>query len=354
LARPDFRSQAAQRLAAERIGHTPALIDLLRPDEPGTVREVRQLPIGRISSNPNQPRQRFDEEALQDLAASIREHGILQPVLVRPRADGHFQLVAGERRWRAARIAGLEDVPAIVENIDDEAALEISIIENLQREDISPLEEAEMFELMTTRHGYSLRKLAQKLGKDKGYIENRLRLAEAPPEVRDLVAIRRDTLSAAYELMKVQDPRLRKRLANQVASGQLSLVKLRQRIEGRPTRPAPDESAAEGVLPFDGLAPEAQPGTADAAAEAPAADVPSASLEGATPDIDRATELLAQAVNELTAALREDPALGEASSAERQIFAKSLTLTKIKLENAIAVVRSMGGPRASGGNLDRG
>ena len=204
MARPDFRTQASQRLAAERTEHTPALIDLLRPDEHGEVTEVRHLPIGRISSNPDQPRQHFDEEALQDLAASIREHGILQPVLVRPRADGHFQLVAGERRWRAARIAGLMEIPAIVEHIDDEAALEIAIIENLQREDISPLEEAEMFDRMTSQHGYSLRKLAQKLGKDKGYIENRLRLADAPPEVRQLVSVRSDTLSAAYELMKVE------------------------------------------------------------------------------------------------------------------------------------------------------
>ena len=158
---------------------------------------------------------------------------------MRPRADGHFQLIAGERRWRAARIAGLREIPAIVEAFDDEAALEIAIIENLQREDISPLEEAEMFERMTTQHGYSLRKLAQKLGKDKGYIENRLRLADAPAEVRELVATRSDTLSAAYELMKVSDPRTRRRLAAQVATGELSLAKLRQRIQGRAPVPAP-------------------------------------------------------------------------------------------------------------------
>jgi ParB family chromosome partitioning protein len=360
LARPDFRSQAAQRLAAERIGHTPALIDLIRPDESGETTEVRRLPIGRISSNPNQPRQRFDEEALQDLAASIREHGVLQPVLVRPRADGHFQLVAGERRWRAARLAGLQEVPAIVESIADDAALEISIIENLQREDISPLEEAEMFERMTTRHGYSLRKLAQKLGKDKGYIENRLRLAAAPSEVRDLVAVRRDTLSAAYELMKVSDPRTRRRLATQVANGELSLVKLRQRIEGKPARAGADAAssaedrdlAAEavlGVVAVDGDAAEV-----DEASVASGAPAPDSTIAGnaSSMGLDQATELLADAVNELTAALRADPALDEASSAERQLFAKSLTLTKIKLENAIAVVRSVGGPRRPGGGFE--
>ncbi len=348
MARPDFRSQAAQRLASERTGHTPALLDLLRPDESGEVTEVRKLPIGRISSNPNQPRQRFDEEALQDLAASIREHGILQPILVRPRADGHFQLVAGERRWRAAKLAGLQEVPAIVENIDDEASLEISIIENLQREDISPLEEAEMFERMTTRHGYSLRKLAQKLGKDKGYIENRLRLADAPAEVRDLVSVRRDTLSAAYELMKVSDPRTRRRLAGQVANGELSLVKLRQRIEGRPARPEQEAVSAADDMLAD--VPEPEPAAEAVEGTSPAAETGAADMSAL--DLDQATEHLAQAVNELTAALRADPALGDASSSERQLYAKSLTLTKIKLENAIAVVRSIGGPRRPGGGFE--
>jgi len=365
LARPDFRTQAAQRLAGERTEHTPALIDLLQPDEQTAVTEVRHLAISRISSNPNQPRQRFDEEALQDLAASIREHGILQPVLVRPRADGHFQLVAGERRWRAARLAGLTQIPAIVEHIDDEAALEITIIENLQREDISPLEEAEMFERMTTRHGYSLRKLAQKLGKDKGYIENRLRLADAPPEVRELVAARSDTLSAAYELMKVSDARKRRRLAAQVASGELSLVKLRQRIEGRPPLQAAGpaavaaDTAAELPAEEEAVAAPAdsQMAPSELAAVGPAVGgaIPGGTAApslvamvgepgAASVDIDMATEHLSKAVTELANALLTDESLAEASTSERQQFAKYLTIAKIKLENAIAVIRS-GAPR---------
>jgi ParB/RepB/Spo0J family partition protein len=386
LARPDFRSQAARRLAAERVEHTPALIDLLRPDEHGTVTEVHHLPIGRISSDPEQPRQRFDEGALQDLAASIREHGILQPILVRPRADGHFQLIAGERRWRAARMAGLTEVPAIVELIDDEAALEIAIIENLQREDISPLEEADLFERMTTRHGYSLRKLAQKLGKDKGYIENRLRLADAPPEVRELVAARSDTLSAAYELMKVSDPRKRRRLAAQVATGELSLVKLRQRIEGRRPTAAPETALGEPpehgppehplgeppetsadedddallrvmvAVPVEAAGePSKEVADVEAQTTAPARSLaPMTQADGAASDIGRATEHLASAVNELADALRWDTSLSVATSADRQQFAKYLTVAKIKLENAIAVVRA-GGPRGpAGGAADMG
>jgi ParB family chromosome partitioning protein len=343
LARPDFRSQAAQRLATERTGYTPALIDLLKPDEPGDVTDVRRIPLERISSNPNQPRQYFDEDALQDLAASIREHGVLQPVLVRSRADGHFQIIAGERRWRAARIAGLTEMPVIVEQIDDEAALEIAIIENLQREDISPLEEADMFERMTGEHGYSLRKLATKLGKDKGYVENRLRLADAPPEVRELVSIRSDTLSHAYELMKVDDPRKRRRLAKQVAAGELTLVKLRQRIEGKP-RPEPEPGAVPGADDADAAeAPEMELVAVDVEAEGPAVDA----VEGV--DIDQATEHLSAAVNELTDALLTDMALVQASSMERQQFAKYLTIARIKLDNAIAVVRSGEAREAVGG-----
>ncbi len=124
----------------------------------------------------------------------------------------------------------------MIEEIDDDTALEIAIIENLQREDLSPLDEATMYDRMIKDHGYSIRRLAQKLGKDKGYLENRLRLADAPTEIRQLVSLRKDTLSHAYELMKVEDPKKRRRLAAQVASGELSLVKLREKIEGRRTR----------------------------------------------------------------------------------------------------------------------
>jgi ParB family chromosome partitioning protein len=325
LARPDFRSQAAARLASERTEYTPAIIDLLKPNDPADVTDVRRMPVDRIYSNPDQPRQHFDDEALQDLASSIREHGVLQPVLVRPRADGHYQIIAGERRWRAAKIAGLTKIPVIVEQIDDEAALEIAIIENLQREDISPLEEADMFDRMTGEHGYSLRKLATKLGKDKGYLENRLRLVDAPEEVRELVSVRRDTLSHAYELMKVEDPRKRRRLAKQVAAGELSLVKLRQRIEGKQEpEPTPEPVVAEALeAEPDYVAVPIEP-------EGPAVDAVT---------IDEASVHLGAAVSELVDALMTDAALGEASSAERQQFAKHLTIAKIKLENAIAVVR---------------
>ena len=137
-----------------------------------------------------------------------------------------YELIAGERRWRASRLAQRETIPAIVVEFDDETALEVSIIENLQREDVSPLEEAAMFRKMTDL-GYSVRQLAQKIGKDKGYVENRMRLADAPPEIRELVSVRKDTISHAYELMRISDERTRRRLAKKVAAGELTLAKLR-------------------------------------------------------------------------------------------------------------------------------
>ena len=245
MARTDFRAAAARRLSEER-DLSPAIVSLLSPEQTHRNKGVKIVPLDKIEPNPQNPRLAINEEALGELAASIREHGVLQPVLVRPLEDGRFQLIAGERRWRASKLAEQAAIPAIVEDIDDDTALEIAIIENLQREDISPLDEAVLYDRMVREHGYSIRKLAEKLGKDKGYLENRLRLADAPPEIRELVSLRKDTLSHAYELMKVEDPKKRRRLAEQVGRNELSLVKLRERIEGRRPRVAADADAARG------------------------------------------------------------------------------------------------------------
>jgi len=328
LPRPDFRSQASRLLSEERE-LSPAIISLLSPEGTSKSHGVRNVPIDRIDANPNQPRLTFDEDALNELAASITEHGVLQPILVRPRTDGRYQLVAGERRWRASKIAGQPEIPALIEDIDDDTALEIAIIENLQREDLSPLDEALIYERMTSEHGYSLRKLAQKLGKDKGYIENRLRLADAPSEIKQLVSLRKDTLSHAYELLKVEDPKKRRRLAEQVARGELSLVKLRERIEGRP-----------------------RPASADGDTTAAEPEAPEPEDEDIYPDVEAAPRLtgddalvvakahLADALEELSDVLRVQQALASATSTDRQNLTKYLTIAKLKLENAIAVVRA--------------
>ncbi len=329
MARPDFRAAAARRLSEERE-LPPAIVSLLSPETTHRSTGVKVIPVDRIESNPEQPRLAFDEATLEELAASIREHGVLQPILVRPIGENHFQLIAGERRWRASRIAGMPSIPALVEDIDDDTALEISIIENLQREDISPLDEAAMYDRMIKDHGYSIRKLAEKLGKDKGYLENRLRLADAPPEVRELVSLRKDTLSHAYELMKVSDPRKRKKLADQVARNELSLVKLRERIEGRPARPAVDAS----------VEPEAEAGTTE-----PELETEDWTAHRGTADEIRddslvvAKQQLNAAVEDLLDVIRNPEVLAAIGSTDRSNLAKYLTIAKLRLENAIAVVR---------------
>jgi len=338
LARTDFRAAAAQRLSEERE-LSPAIISLLSNDRQGRAHGgVRNIPVAQIEPNPEQPRLSFDETSLQELAASIREHGVLQPILVRPLDAGGYQLIAGERRWRASQAAGRATIPALVEEIDDDTALEISIIENLQREDLSPLDEAAMYDRMVREHGYSVRKLAQKLGKDKGYLENRLRLADAPPEVRELVSLRKDTLSHAYELMKVDDPKKRRRLAGQVARGELTLIRLRDKIEGRPSRRAPDVET--GAADGGGAAADGEGEIRD---EAEAAWMGRRRAEPgpvADDSLILAKQQLAEAVEAIVDVLRVPDVVATIGSVDRINLAKYLTIAKLRLENAIAMVRS--------------
>jgi ParB family transcriptional regulator, chromosome partitioning protein len=334
LARPDFRAAAARRLSEDRE-LSPAIVSLLSSESVGRSVGVKRIPVDRIEPNPDQPRMVFDEEALHELSASIREHGVLQPILVRPLGENRFQLIAGERRWRASREAGLATVPALVEEIDDDTALEISIIENLQREDLNPLEEASMYDRMIRDHGYSIRRLAEKLGKDKGYLENRLRLADAPEEIRELVSLRKDTLSHAYELLKVDDPKKRRKLATQVAAGELSLVKLRERIEGR-RRARVDEEVPDDVVDRDDIAARAADGTDEVEDWAPAG------ARGPLTDssLVQARHQLSEAVEELVAVLLSPDVVRSIPDVDRDNLAKYLTIAKLKLENAISVVRS--------------
>jgi len=342
LARPDFRAAAARRLSEERE-LSPAIVSLLDPGPTRRTTGVRHVPVDRIEPNPENPRLAFDESSLQELASSIREHGILQPILVRPLPENRYQLIAGERRWRASQIAHQDTIPAIVEEIDDDTALEIAIIENLQREDLSPLDEAAMYDRMVHEHGYSIRKLAEKLGKDKGYLENRLRLADAPIEVRQLVSLRKDTLSHAYELMKVEDPKKRRKLVDQVARGELTLIKLRERIEGRRRRVVDeDDSPVEGYV-----APALEPvAPADQDSEASVWGGQAAAAPHGDEALVDAKRRFADAVEDLIEVIRDPEVLGAIGQTDRSNLAKYLTIARIRLDNAIAVVRT--------GDADRG
>jgi ParB/RepB/Spo0J family partition protein len=332
LARTDFRAAAARRLSEERE-LSPAIFSLLSQEQTTRSVGVRIVPLDKIEPNPEQPRLAFNEETLLELSASIREHGVLQPILVRPLEGNRFQLIAGERRWRASKLAGVDSIPALIEDIDDDTALEIAIIENLQREDISPLDEAAMYDRMVRDHGYSIRKLADKLGKDKGYLENRLRLADAPDEIRQLVSLRKDTLSHAYELMKVDDPKKRRRLADQVAAGQLTLIKLREKIEGRRTRPR-DLNTEAAFVPDD---------AAEIAGDEPAEEewtAPESEIELTDDSLVNARHQLAEAIEDLVGVLRSPDLVNSLPETDRANLAKYLMINKLKLENAIAMVRS--------------
>src|SRR5438477_8420289 len=241
--RKSFRD-AGERIFRQEADVQPGIISLLSARTPTAVRDI---PLEKVIPNPGQPRMTWHEDTLAELAASIREHGVLQPILVRPAGD-EYEIIAGERRWRASKLAGKETVPAIVERFDDAPGLEIALIENLQREDLSPLDEAVIYKKMTGELGYSIRNLATKLGKDKGYVENRLRLASAPDDVREMVGQRYDTLSAAYELMKLDNPRRRKALARQILAGQLTLIRLHDRVE-RILNPQARNAKAEPAIP---------------------------------------------------------------------------------------------------------
>ena len=337
MARTDFRAAAARRLS-EDTELSPAIVSLLTPDSPTRSIGVRIVAVDHIEPNPEQPRMVFEPQALEELASSIREHGVLQPILVRPLGPNTYQIVAGERRWRASRLAGLETIPALIEEIDDDTALEIAIIENLQREDLTPLDEAAMYDRMIHEHGYSIRKLADKLGKDKGYLENRLRLADAPPEIRELVSLRKDSLSHAYELMKVEDPKKRRRLAEQVARGELTLIKLRDKIEGRRTREV--SADAEAVTAVDEAVAD-RTADEDIDAERPwATEEPQAPRDLSDDSLLNAKQSLVDAVDELVGVLGSAEVRGSIGATDRANLAKYLTIAKLRLENAIALVRS--------------
>jgi ParB family chromosome partitioning protein len=302
--RKSFRD-AGNRIFQQETEAQPGIISLLAARTPTAVRE---LPLEKVIPNPSQPRMTWHEETLQELAASIKEHGVLQPILVRPSGD-QYEIIAGERRWRSSKIAGKETIPAIVERFDDATALEIALIENLQREDLSPLDEAVIYKKMTDELGYSIRQLAGKLGKDKGYVENRLRLASAPDDVREMVAKRYDTLSAAYELMKLEDKRRRRSLAKQILAGQLTLIRLHDRVE-RILNPHARSTKAEPAIPA--LRDDA---------------------------LITATRKLNEALAELSRAIGDEGKMTIPDS-DRQNLAKFLTISRARLDNLVARLKS--------------
>ncbi|MGB0496710.1 MAG: ParB/RepB/Spo0J family partition protein [Rubricella sp.] len=171
-------------------------------------KDLRQIPIEKIAPNPDQPRRHFAEAELDELASSIRERGVLQPLILRPDPSGagRFQIVAGERRWRAAQKAKLHELPAIVRELDDATVLEIAIIENIQRADLNPVEEARAFRQLMEKFGHTQEKLAEGLGKSRSHIANLLRLLTLPDSVLDHITAGRLTAGHARALVTSPEP----------------------------------------------------------------------------------------------------------------------------------------------------
>ena len=215
---------------------------------------VKKLPVDFIIGNRSNPRRTFNVEQLEELTNSIREKGIMQPLLVRPSADPHiFEIIAGERRWRAAQKAGLHEVPVIVREVDDKEALELAIIENVQRADLNPLEEAMGYGQLSEHFEYTQQDLAQVIGKSRSHVANTLRLLRLPEDVRDMVSSGALTAGHARTLITAEDPA---GLARQIVSSGLSVREAEALSQQREVGPKKKATEAQTDRDPDTLALE--------------------------------------------------------------------------------------------------
>lgn len=207
---------------------------------------VTTLPLQRIEPNPNQPRKRFDEVELQALADSIAQHGLLQPLAVRDMGNGYYQIIAGERRWRACRLAGLSEVPVTVVEADERTVMELALVENLQREDLNPMEEAEGYRVLLEEYGLTQEQAAQQVGKSRSAVANALRLLTLSDEVRALVENGELTAGHARALLTLPNGRLQKAAAQKILALRLSV----RQAEAMCKRMAAEEKPKEEPEPL--------------------------------------------------------------------------------------------------------
>ncbi len=214
----------SEDLSRKRLGRGLAALigEMDKPANPAqqAAPSDRKVPVEFISPNPRNPRRRFAEADLADLASSIKEHGIVQPIVVRPAQGGRYEIIAGERRWRAAQQAGLAQVPVIVREVDDRVALEIAIIENVQRSDLNPVEEASGYQSLIDEHHYTQADLAQVIGKSRSHVANTLRLLKLPGDVRQLLTDGALSAGHARTLVTAENPMA---LAQRIVSEGLSV-----------------------------------------------------------------------------------------------------------------------------------
>jgi len=226
----------------------------LTPSRPAELR----LEVSKIRPNPRQPRRAFDEASLTELASSMRNEGLLQPVVVRPLPEGRFELIAGERRWRAAQRAGIHQIPAVVRDVPDEKLLELALIENVQREELNPIEEAEAYRILVDDLQLTQNEVAERVGKQRTTVANALRLLHLPELVKDMVRDRRISMGHARALLALEDGPAIEALARRVVAEGLSVREVESRAKrpaataarpGRPSKPVdPNVEAAEASL----------------------------------------------------------------------------------------------------------
>ncbi|MED3497520.1 ParB/RepB/Spo0J family partition protein [Brevibacillus agri] len=192
--------------------------------------QVKEVSFSEIRPNPYQPRKEFEQSAIDELANSIREHGIIQPLIVRKSIKG-YELVAGERRLRAAKLAGLKQVPVVVKAYTDQQLMEIALIENLQRENLNPLEEAEAYEKLIAHHDYTQEQLAQRIGKSRPHVANMLRLLQLPESIRKMVSAAELSMGHARALLGVSDEKVQKQLAKDVVEKGLNVRQLEELVK---------------------------------------------------------------------------------------------------------------------------
>lgn len=214
--------------------------------------EIKRLPVQNVIPDPNQPRKAFDDEKIRELAQSIKEHGLLQPILVRPMGMGKYQLVHGERRWRACKLIGLETIKAEVRKLDDKQVLEIQLVENLQRENLNPIEEAETFQRMISECAYTHEKIAERIGKSREYVTKRLRLLKLPLAIQE--KIREGTLTSSHGeiILSLKELEKLENIANTVIENQLTIRQTRDLV-GSITNPEANVLRRTSDVPKDGL-----------------------------------------------------------------------------------------------------
>ena len=221
----------------------------LAEENVGGEERISKLKISLIDPKRDQPRKHFDKEALEQLAESIKEHGLLQPILVREYGDGRYQIIAGERRFRACKLAGLTEIPAIVVERDDKSAAQIALIENIQREDLNPLEEAQAYRALATDYGMTQEEISEKVGKSRSAIANAMRLLDLPDEVIALVATKELSAGHARALLGVKNRDAMILLAQKAVEEELSVREIEQLVK-LANKPQKHEVEEEEIIPI--------------------------------------------------------------------------------------------------------